>query len=106
MPYWRFLYKIEIWPYQELKPIPYQPLLSVQEGMRMAQIFKQEGRHYLFVSGGLTKLNDLTILYARDISNIYEQRLQSVYLSILIASTNPIVGFSILYVFTMDNQAH
>ncbi|NLK04477.1 MAG: HAMP domain-containing protein [Clostridiales bacterium] len=52
----------------------------------MAQIFKQEGRHYLFVSGGLTKLNDLTILYARDISNIYEQRLQSVYLSILIAT--------------------
>lgn len=72
--------------YPELKPIPYQPLLSVQEGMRMAQIFKQEGRHYLFVSGGLTKLNDLIILYARDISNIYEQRLQSVYLSILIAT--------------------
>ena len=73
--------------YPELNAAPYQPLLSVQEGTRMAQILEVEDSHYFFVSGNLTKLRDFTILYARDITNIYEQRLQSLYLFFLITAT-------------------
>lgn len=71
----------------ELNEVFYQPLLSVEEGTRQLQVVKNKNKHYFIVSGMLTKLDAYTIVYARDISNIYTLRLQSIYLSLLITAT-------------------
>ncbi len=71
----------------EFSEASYQPLLSVEEGTRQLQVIEIEKEHYFFVSGKLTKINDYTIIYARNISNIYDLRLQSIYLSLLLTAT-------------------
>ncbi len=71
----------------ELSEASYQPLLSVEEGTRQLQVIEIEKEHYFFVSGNLTKLSNYTIVYARNISNIYDLRVQSVYLSLLLTAT-------------------
>ena len=77
----------------------YEHLLTVQEGTRQLQVLDIDNKHYFFVSGRLTTLSNLTVLYARDISTIYELKLQSIYLSLLIAATSTLLlGFlSYLY---------
>ena len=71
----------------EFSEASYQPLLSVEEGTRQLQVIEIEKEHYFFVSGKLTKLSNYTIVYARNISNIYDLRLQSIYLSLLLTAT-------------------
>ncbi|MFT4143486.1 MAG: HAMP domain-containing sensor histidine kinase [Mobilitalea sp.] len=73
--------------FPELSEASYQPLLLVKEGTRQLQVIESENEHYFFVSGKLTKIRDYTIVYARNISNIYDLRLQSIYLSLLLTAT-------------------
>ncbi len=86
--------------FPELKEAPYHPLLSVQEGTRQLQVLEINNKHYFFVSAKLTKLSDYTILYARDISNIYELRLQSIYLSLLLTAALIILLGFLSYIYS------
>ena len=77
----------------------YEHLFTVQEGTRQLQVIEIENKHYFFVSGKLTKSSNFNIIYARDISTLYKLKSQSIYLSLLIATTSTLLlGFlSYLY---------
>jgi len=80
-----------------LSPDIYKALLSVKEEEKIAQIFRRDSGDYILLSDLVS--DNTVLLYARDISEIYEARSKSVrlYLILLIFLTSLLGGFSYLY---------
>lgn len=70
----------------ELSEASYHSMLSVEAGTRKAYILKENGQHYFMVTGRLAKYDDVVLVYAREISGIYQLRVQSIYLSLLLTA--------------------
>lgn len=64
----------------------FQSLLSVPKGSKLAQVIEEKGKHFFFVTGRTSEADDMVLVYARDISGIYQSRTQSIYLTILLAT--------------------
>lgn len=81
------LYKDKLPLYVKYKQIPYQNysgLIKVRPDTKMARIISLSGKHYIIVSSTLIKDN-YVLVYTRDISETYDQRIQSIKLSVLFA---------------------
>lgn len=73
--------------FTEIQRTKYNELLTVQKKTRQLQVIKDNDLHYFLVTGKFAEAEEYTLIYARNISNIYELRTQSVYLSLLLAAT-------------------
>ncbi len=81
----------------ELKTDIYSGLLSVEKGTKIAQIFHTASKHYIVLSDLIT--DNAVLLYARDISEIYVSRSNSIrlYLIVLVFLTLLLGVFSFIY---------
>jgi signal transduction histidine kinase len=80
-----------------LNPDTYQALLDVQENEKIAQIIHSASHDYILISDLIA--DNAVLLYARDISEIYEARSNSIrlYFILLIILTGFLGVFSYLY---------
>lgn len=80
-----------------LNPDRYKALLSVKENEKIAQILRSDTQDYILISDLIA--DNAVLLYARDISEIYESRSKSIrlYLILLLILTCFLGGFSYLY---------
>lgn len=81
----------------ELNTDIYSGLLSVEESTKIAQIFHTASKHYIVLSDLIT--DNAVLLYARDISEIYVSRSNSIrlYLIVLVFLTLLLGVFSFIY---------
>lgn len=77
----------------------YKSLLSVSPADRMVRVMENDGRHYILVSGRMNLSDSSVLIYARDISSVYESRKESIRLTVsLSAALIIILGLlSLLY---------
>ncbi|HHV12957.1 MAG TPA: HAMP domain-containing histidine kinase [Clostridiales bacterium] len=80
-----------------LDPDTYKALLSVKEKEKIAQIIRSDSQDYILISDLIA--DNAVLLYARDISEIYESRSNSIrlYCILLILLTGFLGVFSYLY---------
>ena len=80
-----------------LEPNSYKALLSVGENEKIAQVIRSDSRDYILLSDLIAE--NTVILYARDISEIYQARSNSIrlYFILLLIVTGVLGVFSYLY---------
>lgn len=80
-----------------ISPEQYKPLLTVASNEKIAQVIRDSGKDYLFLSGVLG--DNAVLVYARDIGEIYHARSNSIrlYIMLLLVLTCFLGVFSYLY---------
>lgn len=77
----------------------YETLLKTDENKKIAQILEKNKNHYILISVMLPGVNNIVLIYARDISYIYTLRSQNIHLAIIlfVIVTFVLGSFSYLY---------
>ncbi|MBH1941434.1 HAMP domain-containing histidine kinase [Mobilitalea sibirica] len=70
--------------FTEIEQDAYDKLLSVKENTKMLQVFEENGKHFIMVSG-LPVDQKTVFLYAREINEIYTAREISIRLTVLLS---------------------